>query len=72
MEIYELKFNIEVHIAKLNSTLSNLKKAPNRKYQKKTLTEKLKESREDYNFIINNLAEHETKFTHSEISFLTK
>lgn len=63
MEVEINKRAIDSHIAHLNATLSNFKKAPNRKYKRNTLTTKLRDARATYTEITNLLAEYESKYS---------
>ncbi|XP_062535414.1 uncharacterized protein LOC134204644 [Armigeres subalbatus] len=72
MDIEIHKRVIDSHIAHLNSILSNLKKAPNRIYQRKTLTTKLNDARSTYTSITNVLAEYESEYSENEFLFLYK
>lgn len=72
MEVEINKRAIDSHIAHLNATLSNFKKAPNRKYKRNTLTTKLRDARATYTEITNLLAEYESKYSESEFIFLYK
>lgn len=72
MDIEVHKLFIDSNISRLNSILSNLKKAPNRVYKRITLNAKLEDARTLYTQITNILAEHESKFPQAEFVFLYK
>lgn len=72
MDVDELKFNIDVLIAELNTVLSNFSKAPNRNYSKKFLERKKKLAFKNYNQINLILSENELTFTNTEINFYIK
>lgn len=72
MKISENRLIIETGLKSLNNILSNLNKAPNRKYMQLTLNQKLNNAKLIYSKATNALAEIETKIEESELKFLTK
>lgn len=72
MDIEDLGLLIDEPLAKLNLTLVNFQKAPNRAYSKRFLVKKINQARKFYNIINDTLAENEGKFPKAELNFLIK
>ncbi|XP_058813587.1 uncharacterized protein LOC131677667 [Topomyia yanbarensis] len=72
MDIEVHKAVIDSHISRLNSILTNLRKAPNRAYKRNTLTTKLTDARTTYTLITNILADYESEYPENEFNFLYK